>query len=506
MKETNQLKAGVILSYLNLSIGMVVPLLYTPIMLRLMGQAEYGLYQLSNTITGYLSLLSLGMGNAILRYLMKYHAAGDRDMFCRTAGLFQAVYGIIAGLTVLVGVVLTRFTDVLFAEGLSAAEIQKMNILLLIMAVGTGLSFLGSVYNGIIYCHERHIFQKVVGIVGTIVLPVANLVGLYLGYASIGLAVIGVTLSALTQLLNVWYCYRKLDIMLCFRQLPWYLLKEIIPFSLFLFLSMVADMLFWAVDKVFIGALMGTAAVAVYNIGVTFQSIMQNMNGAISGVFAPRVNAIVFSGKPISENSDLLIRIGRVQYLILSLILSGFVVFGKCFLALWAGAGYEEAYTVALLTMFPMCVPLIQNVAFNTLLALNRHQFRSVMYITMAVINAVSTYLLIPVMGIIGAALCTCIVVLLGQGLILNIYYNKKIGLDIARFWTNILKLTVVPAALATAMKLISFEFSNIWKLLIGMVAYTGMFCVLSWLFSMNQYEKGLILGLVRKLLPRKDK
>ena len=40
----NQLKTGAALSYINLIIGNLIPLVYTPIMLRLLGQAEYGLY------------------------------------------------------------------------------------------------------------------------------------------------------------------------------------------------------------------------------------------------------------------------------------------------------------------------------------------------------------------------------------------------------------------------------------------------------------------------------
>ena len=62
MKKNNELKAGVLLSYVNLAIGMIIPLIYTPIMLRLLGQAEYGLYSLSNSVISYLSLLTFGIG------------------------------------------------------------------------------------------------------------------------------------------------------------------------------------------------------------------------------------------------------------------------------------------------------------------------------------------------------------------------------------------------------------------------------------------------------------
>ena len=66
MKQINQLKAGAILSYVNLTISTVIPLLYTPVMLRLLGQAEYGLYSLSNSVISYMSLLTLAVQSFVI--------------------------------------------------------------------------------------------------------------------------------------------------------------------------------------------------------------------------------------------------------------------------------------------------------------------------------------------------------------------------------------------------------------------------------------------------------
>ena len=42
--KRDEIKAGALLSYLNLLIGTLIPFIYTPIMLRMLGQAEYGIY------------------------------------------------------------------------------------------------------------------------------------------------------------------------------------------------------------------------------------------------------------------------------------------------------------------------------------------------------------------------------------------------------------------------------------------------------------------------------
>ena len=44
--KTNQLKIGVMLSYVSIIAQNIISIVYTPVMLRLLGQSEYGLYQL----------------------------------------------------------------------------------------------------------------------------------------------------------------------------------------------------------------------------------------------------------------------------------------------------------------------------------------------------------------------------------------------------------------------------------------------------------------------------
>ena len=78
-QNKDQFKSGVLLSYLTLAISSLLPFLYTPIVLRILGQNEYGLYSLANTAIGYLSLLTFGFGSTILRYLSIYRARGEKE-------------------------------------------------------------------------------------------------------------------------------------------------------------------------------------------------------------------------------------------------------------------------------------------------------------------------------------------------------------------------------------------------------------------------------------------
>ena len=78
-KKLSQLKSGVILSYINLVLGCIIPMIYTPIMLRLLGKSEYGLYSIANSVISYLSVLNFGLGSTIIRYISKYRALNQKE-------------------------------------------------------------------------------------------------------------------------------------------------------------------------------------------------------------------------------------------------------------------------------------------------------------------------------------------------------------------------------------------------------------------------------------------
>ena len=88
----NQKKAGVILSYVGQFAKILISIIYTPIMLRLLGQSEYGLYQLVYSVVSYLSLLSLGFSSSYMRFYSRYKAQKDEDGVARLNGMFLLIF------------------------------------------------------------------------------------------------------------------------------------------------------------------------------------------------------------------------------------------------------------------------------------------------------------------------------------------------------------------------------------------------------------------------------
>ena len=106
MKQpSDQLKLGAILSYVSTGLNMAVQLLYTPLMIRLLGQSEYGLYTLVGSVVSYLSLFSLGFTGAYLRFYSQRRAKNDEEGIARLNGMFLTVFCVMSLAALVCGMV-----------------------------------------------------------------------------------------------------------------------------------------------------------------------------------------------------------------------------------------------------------------------------------------------------------------------------------------------------------------------------------------------------------------
>lgn len=500
----NQLKAGAIISYANLLIGNIIPFVYTPIMLRLLGQAEYGLYGIANSIMGYIGLLNFGIGGTIVRYLSKYRAEGDREQEARVAGLFLKIYSVVCVLILTAGFIFAANVEV-YSRSLLPDEVETLRSLVILMTLNTAIFLPFGVFNSIVIAYERYIFSKLVGVLATVLSPVLHLILLYMGYGSVGLVIGSTLLNVVTYGLYAWYALGRLKIRPSFKPAGKGLLREILKFSAFVFLASIVDTLYWTTDKLIIGWAKGTKDTAVYNIGATFNTYVTGLSSAISSLLVPKLTQMVVKDAPKEEFTRIFIKVGRLQFLIVSVIVSAFVAFGRQFIALWAGPEYHQAYYVALLTMIPVTIPLIQNTGINILYALNRHQFRSTVYACIAVLNAVLTFWWVEHYGIIGAAMATCIAYVIGNILIINWYYHRKIGIDIPLFWKNILKMSPVMFVMGVVGWFVLDRLTvNGWlTFFAAAVVYTVVYVTLAYGFMMNQSERELLRGPLQRILKK---
>jgi O-antigen/teichoic acid export membrane protein len=505
----NQLKAGAVLNYVSLALSGLVGIAYTPFMLRMLGQSEYGLYSLAASIISYLSILDFGFGNAVIRYTAKFRAEGKTEEQYSMFGMFTVLYSVIGVITIIAGMVLYWNIDNMFGATFTAAELSRTRVIILLMIFNLAFTFPLSIYGAIITAYEDFIFLRVVQIARTILNMAVMICLLLFGYKAIAMVVVQTVFNFVTLGLNVFYCKNKIHIRVKFARVNWGFLKEVSIYSFWIFLNVIMDRIYWSTGQFVLGVTSGTVAVSVFAVAIQLEGIYMMFSGAISGVFLPRVTAMVAKKDDNKNISDLFIRTGRIQYIILSFILCGFIVFGRQFIHIWAGPVYDDAYIITLLFFISLTIPLVQNLGITILQARNEMKFRSLVYITIAVISLVFQIPLAKLYGGVGVSISIASALIIGQGVVMNIYYYKKQKLDIITFFKEISKMSIIPIIVTILFLVIDNIIDikiSISSLILEIAIFSIIYFPLLWKFSMNSYERNMLSRPILNIIIRADK
>lgn len=496
----NELKIGSVLSILTIILGSLIQIFYTPLYMKYLGTTDFGINSLVQSIMGYMGMLNLGLGNAMLRYTVRYRAEGKIEEEKSLNGMFLTIFSILMLVSLVIGVYIYINIPNFFSEKFTTEELLKTRRVFLVMMLNVAVSFPVGVFSTNIVSRERFLYQRGITLIKTISIPIIGAVLIINGFGLISVTVSTVLLGLIVSIFDVLYA-KRLGMRVNFKNFDFKILKEIFHYSFYIFLNIVIDRVYWGTDRVIIGKYIGVGAVGIYSIASIFNQLYMNFSTAISGVLFPKINRLIVEDKH-EEISNLFIKVGRLQYIILGLISSGFILFGKDFIYLWLGEGYSEVYKIALWIMIPLTIPLLQNTGIAIMQARNKHKFRSMIYLIIAVTNVITSVVLVKQYGSIGCAIATGMSFVVGNIVIMNIYYYKRMNLDIILFWKNILKMSipiVISMLVGILLNTYFFEVSYL-KFLLKVVSYSGIYFILLFLIGLNTQEKNETLRIMLKL------
>ncbi|MBS5988970.1 lipopolysaccharide biosynthesis protein [Anaerococcus hydrogenalis] len=500
--KLNQRKTGAILSYLSIILNTFLTIFYTPIILRYLGDAEYGVYELTASLVAYLGLLSLGFGSSYIRFFYKYKIKDDDNGIKKLNGLFMIVFLTMSLISLILGFILIVKLDIILKGKLTREEIRLSKKLMSILIFNIALTFPTSVFESFISANEKFIFQRIIMLIRLFLSPILGIPLLMIGFKSVGLVIATSMISLFAFISNGYFAVKKLSMRFDFSKLDRNLLRAISVFSGFVFLSMMTEQINWSVDKFVLGKFVGSVSVTIYAMGSIIYRAYQQLSSSVVSVFVPQVNKMVASGENDFELTKLFAKISRVQLYILMLILLGFFAFGKYFISkIWLDDTYIESYYVAIILMTSSLLSLIQAIGVDIQRAKNLHKFMSVVFFIVAISNFIISIPLAIKFGPIGSAMGTALTVTIGNGIIMNIYYHKKIGIDIKYYFKEILSVMrgMIPSILLAYM-FFKIEILNIYLFAIYVLLFTVSYLITIWIFSMNNFEKSLFLKPIKKI------
>ncbi|MGA9466156.1 MAG: polysaccharide biosynthesis C-terminal domain-containing protein, partial [Exiguobacterium marinum] len=277
--------------------------------------------------------------------------------------------------------------------------------------------------------------------------------------------------------------------------------RDIFSFSSWTTLIALAQRFILNITPTILGAVAGSASIALFSIGMVIEGYVWTISSAIGSLFLPKVTRMTTSNRH-ADLENLLIKVGRIQLYIVGLIIVGFMTMGQEFIRLWVGESFHTSYWVALLLIVPGFITLTQEIAYTTLIATNQIKYRAFASMIVALVSVILSSVLSPHYGAIGAAVAILIGNFFGTILFMNWVYQRILQLNMWRFFKEC-HIKIMPAliTLGAAGWVVqqAFPVDSLFLFLVKAGLLGGGYLLVLWLFTFREDEKQLITGLLRR-------
>lgn len=491
----SQIKTGALLSYLGLGINICIGLIYTPWMIHSIGRDNFGLYTLAMSIIT-LFVFDFGLSSAVTRFVAKYLAEDRIDKVNNCLGLVARLY---IGIDCLLFIILLGvcFFIPLIYESLTPDEIARFKVVYAIAAVFSVISFPFIPLNGILSANEKFIQLKLCELFNKLLIVGLMSGCLLLGYGLYALVLVHAVAGVIMIVLKL-YCIRRFTqthINFGYRNRE--KRREILSFSGWTTVVAISQRMIFNLAPSILGVFTGSAAIAVLGVAITIEGYTYTFANAINGLFLPRVSRILSNDD--GDILPLMIKVGRIQLMIVGMIVLGFLFLGRDFVNLWVGSQFADSYICAVLLILPSIIHLPQEIASTAIIVANKVKHQAFVYSVMAVTNLALAFIFAKLWGVIGLAVSICIAYFV-RTIGMNYYYQIDLGLRISKFFKETF-IMMIPSCGAVVLIGVAVNLLIVQATWPYFLLKAGIFAVASmialWFISMNASEKQLVKSLV---------
>jgi O-antigen/teichoic acid export membrane protein len=490
--------------YAVILVETIIGLLLLPFNLHHLGAVDYGLWILIGSITLHFSVLDLGYGGAMVKFVVQYRAHRDSraineiasTMFFVMAGFGLLAYGVAA---------LLAFNLGTFLPSLTAEQAAAGGSLLLIIAVLVALNFPFSVFGGVTNGFQRYDANNVVAITTSVVAAIVNVMVLLLGFGLVALV-------ASTTFVRVaaFFFYRRTAYRVypALRVRPGLArrarLREITGFSVYSGAIDWANKLNYQLDAVIIGAFLGPAYVAVWAVAERIISGTQRLTNQLNGVLFPLiVDSDATSNQPRLQ--QILHQGTRLSLATVVPIAVVLMVLGDVLIRAWTRTDMSAAVPVLQVLAIAVCIR-VGNATGNTLLkGSGRHKLVAWTNLSMGAANVALSIYLVGRYGLVGVAIGTLIPIAFCAVFILNPAACRRVGLPVRRQVLHSVLPAVWPAVVMALVILYTKQLSSGTLLAVGLQAAAGVLVYYALFFgvAIGRTDRAFYVAKARELAGR---
>lgn len=404
--KASKVVGSVIYNYLATGFVTVTGFAYTGFVVHRLSHGRYGILVLTLSIINYSNVLDLGIGVTVQKMVAErvHHAARDEiTSIVRNAVTMFTIIGVIV-FAACIGI--EPVLGVIFKVG--GHNLDLFQISLAIAATGIGISFPSAIYTAVHQAYGDYRYLSVLGIVGQVIKVGLGIFFLLSGWGIVSLVAVQTAVNLAAFFLKIGHSKTRFGVGLRSGRFSWVVMKQMFSMSSWVFILNLATHVIFSTDNFVAGAVLGTPAVASYQVALGPASSLQTAAGQFD-IVSLTAAASLKAQDALGDLRRLYLEATRV---VASVTMPGamlFALWGRQLLKLWVGRSFESSYSTLIVLAIGCFFATISGSATQVVLALNRYKVLAVMSLVEAAVNLGLSVVLAHVIGVVGIALGTTI-------------------------------------------------------------------------------------------------
>lgn len=518
----SQFKIGVVLAYLLIFVNLIYGFFISPFLIQKLTSANYGAYKTISSLMGTVSVLDFGISSTVIRYLSKFFSEKDKQSSESFLGMVTYQALLIIFVIVAAGISLYFCLDNIYGSSDLGTNVdpglvisKKLYILLLINTV---ISVPYSIFNSIIVAHKDYLFANLSKILRIVFQFVALLIVVPLPFwngSTLSVGIVLVLTSFIFLLVDAIYVFKKIRMKINFKVklMPKWIIKESFLFSILSFVQTILIQFEGNIDNILIGKFISSEAVTTYSLAILFYSVFNQLSTAISNLLLPSVSQKIADGATNHDLEKLIIKVGRIQFMLLGGALFGFIACGRLFISVWVGEEQNIVWLLAIILLSATLLPLVENTALAIIRAKNKILFRTIAVLIGTVFNFSLTFAVVSIFEIDYQIklLLACVgtaTSLIGANVIaMNLYYKKVFGFRPIFIFKSIFSRTIVcliPPLILTSLIVLLLDTSWL-SFIFSALLFILVYAICLYFYALNDEEQNIIFGKFIKFSNHKE-
>lgn len=375
-------------------ISKVIPLIMVPIVTRMMPDtAFFGISDMSNTVVQFCGALAImGMYDAMYRLFFEREDIEYKKSICSTA--FAFTFGMSIIVTFIMILMKGFIAEKFFGD-------REYAYLVYISAIATMVGATNSIVSAPTRMQNKRKVYLIMNILSPVLSYAVSIPLLLKGYYVIALPVANMMASLTGEFVFLclnkeWFSWKKINFSY---------LKPLLIIGLPLLPNVIIYWVFNSSDKLMITNIMGTAATGIYSVGAKLGHASQLIYTAFAGGWQYFAFSTMKENNQVESNSKIFEYLGIISFACSMYI---FALAEPIYNLLFTGK-YVSGYIISPYLFLAPLLQMLFQVACNQFLIIKKTWPNLFILSAGAVINVILNLVLIPKIGIEGAAIATLV-------------------------------------------------------------------------------------------------